>query len=284
MEKEKEDKQNENEADLLDQNFKLDPEPNTTPISQSNKLEGKVALITGGDSGIGKATALLFAANGADIAIAYLDDDKDAKSTQQEIEKLGRECLLIEGDLSKEENCKLAVDKTLEKFSKLDIVVNNVAVQWETDGLEDISAEQLERTFSTNVFSYFWVTKYALPHLKEGSSILNTSSVNAYSGHGRFIDYSATKSAIIGFTRSLAQSVGYKNIRVNAVAPGPIWTELLAKNSPDKKIEDLGHELSLGRAGQPNEVATCFLFLASDDSSYMTGQCLHPNGGDIVNG
>lgn len=261
----------------------LNPEPDTSPKPIEKKLDGKTALITGGDSGIGKAVALLFALHGADIAIAYLDDDTDATRTREEIEAMGRQCLLLEGDLSQEENCKRAVDSTVEKFSRLDIVVNNAAVQWETDNFEDITTEQLERTFRTNVFSFFWVTKYALPHLKEGSAIVNTSSVNAYGGHGRLIDYSSTKSAIIGFTRSLAHSVGHRGIRVNAVAPGPIWTQLLAADSPDQELSDLGHELPLGRAGQPNEVATCFLFLASDDSSYMTGQCLHPNGGEVVN-
>lgn len=261
----------------------LNPEPDTSPRPIEKKLDGKVALITGGDSGIGKAVALLFALHGADIAIAYLNDDSDALVTQQEIEQMGRKCLLVEGDLSKEENCKQAVNKTLVKFSRLDVVVNNAAVQWETDNFEDLSTEQLERTFYTNVFSFFWICKYALPHLKEGSSIINTSSVNAYSGHGKLIDYSATKSAIIGFTRSLAHSIGHRRIRVNTVAPGPIWTQLLAADSPDQKLSDLGHELPLGRAGQPNEVATCFLFLASSDASYMTGQCLHPNGGEVVN-
>ncbi|OJV87219.1 MAG: NAD(P)-dependent oxidoreductase [Bacteroidia bacterium 44-10] len=259
------------------------PVPHTEPVKQENKLEGKVALITGGDSGIGKATALLFAANGADIAIAYLSETDDAKATQKEIRQMGRECLLIKGDLSKESNCKKAVAKTIEKFSRLDILVNNAALHWEKDSLEEISTEQWERTFVNNVFSYFWVTKYALTHLKEGAAIVNTSSVTAYRGSTKLIDYSATKGAIVSFTRSLAQNLAPRKIRVNAVAPGPIWTPLIASTFDKEKVAGFGSETPLGRAGEPNEVATCFLFLASGDSSYMSGQCLHPNGGEIVN-
>lgn len=259
------------------------PVPHTEPVKQENKLEGKVALITGGDSGIGKATALLFAANGADIAIAYLSETDDAKATQKEIRQMGRECLLIKGDLSKESNCKKAVAKTIEKFSRLDILVNNAALHWEKDSLEEISTEQWERTFVNNVFSYFWVTKYALTHLNEGAAIVNTSSVTAYRGSAKLIDYSATKGAIVSFTRSLAQNLAPRKIRVNAVAPGPIWTPLIASTFDKEKVAGFGSETPLGRAGEPNEVATCFLFLASGDSSYMSGQCLHPNGGEIVN-
>lgn len=263
---------------------KLKPESITTPMQQVNKLLGKVALITGGDSGIGKATALLFAENGADIVIAYLSETEDAKETQKEIKEKGRKCYIIKGDLSKESNCKRAVQKTVDKLSKIDILVNNIALHWETESLENISSEQLIQTFYNNVFSYFWVTKYSLPHLKEGSSIINTSSVTAYRGSAKLIDYSATKGAIISFTRSLAQSLVEKNIRVNAVAPGPIWTPLIASTFDEDKTAKFGSDAPMGRAGQPNEVAPSFLFLASDDSSYITGQCLHPNGGEIVNG
>lgn len=263
---------------------KLKPESITTPMQQVNKLFGKVALITGGDSGIGKATALLFAENGADIVIAYLSETEDAKETQKEIKEKGRKCYIIKGDLSKESNCKRAVQKTVDKLSKIDILVNNIALHWETESLENISSEQLIQTFYNNVFSYFWVTKYSLPHLKEGSSIINTSSVTAYRGSAKLIDYSATKGAIISFTRSLAQSLVEKNIRVNAVAPGPIWTPLIASTFDEDKTAKFGSDAPMGRAGQPNEVAPSFLFLASDDSSYITGQCLHPNGGEIVNG
>ena len=263
---------------------KLNPEADTSPVPQINKLLGKVALITGGDSGIGKATALLFAENGADIVIAYLSESEDAKETQKEIKEMGRKCYIIKGDLSKESNCKRAVQVTIDKLSKLDILVNNIALHWEIEGLENISTDQLVRTFSNNVFSYFWVTKYALAHMKEGGSIINTSSVTAYRGSAKLIDYSATKGAIISFTRSLAQSLVEKKIRVNAVAPGPIWTPLIASTFDEKKIAKFGSDAPMERAGQPNEVAPSFLFLASDDSSYITGQCLHPNGGEIVNG
>lgn len=262
---------------------KMKPEPESAPKEINNKLKGKVALITGGDSGIGKATALLFASHGADIAIAYLSETEDAETTKKEIEETGRQCLLIKGDLSKESNCKKAMDRTIAKFSKLDILINNAALHWESEKIEDITTEQFERTFYTNVFSYFWVTKYAMPHLKKGSAIVNTTSVTAYRGSPKLIDYSATKGAIISFTRSLAMNLAPKNIRVNAVAPGPIWTPLIASSFDKKKVSEFGSDTPLGRAGEPNEVATCFLFLASDDSSYMSGQCLHPNGGEIVN-
>ncbi|MDD4778351.1 MAG: SDR family oxidoreductase [Fermentimonas sp.] len=261
----------------------LKPVPDTTPVPQTDKLAGKIAFISGGDSGIGKATALLFALNGADIAIVYLSETDDAKTTQKEIREIGRECLLIKTDLSKEANCKKAVEKTIEKFSKIDILVNNSALHWETEGLENISTEQLERTFYNNVFSYFWVTKYALPFLKKGSAIINTASVTAYRGSAHLMDYAASKGAVISFTRSLAQSLTDKEIRVNAVAPGPIWTPLIASSFNEKKVSVFGSDVPMGRAGQPNEVSPCFLFLASDDSSYITGQCLHPNGGEILN-
>lgn len=263
---------------------RMKPEPESTPLDNYKKLDGKVALITGGDSGIGKATALLFASHGADIAIAYLSETEDAESTKKEIEQTGRECLLIKGDLSREANCKKAVDRTIAKFSKLDILINNAALHWESEKIEDITTEQLERTFYTNVFSYFWVTKYAMPHLKKGSVIVNTASVTAYRGSSKLIDYSATKGAIISFTRSLAQNLAPKHIRVNAVAPGPIWTPLIASSFDKKRVSEFGSDTPFGRAGEPNEVATCFLFLASEDSSYMSGQCLHPNGGEIING
>lgn len=262
----------------------MTPEPQSDPVESHLKLKDKVALITGGDSGIGKATALLFAAHGADIAIAYLSETEDANETRWEIEKAGRRCLLIKGDLSREANCRKAVEKTLQHFSRLDILINNAAVHWESEGLEDITTEQLTRTFQTNVFAYFWVTKYALPHLKEGSTIVNTSSVTAYRGSGKLIDYAATKGAVMGFTRSLAQSLAHQKIRVNAVAPGPIWTPLIAASFDKKRVSEFGSDTLFGRAGEPNEVASCFLFLASDDSSYMSGQCLHPNGGEILNG
>ncbi|MEA5070937.1 MAG: SDR family oxidoreductase [Petrimonas sp.] len=263
---------------------KMKPQPESSPKDNHIKLKGKIALVTGGDSGIGKATALLFASHGADIAIAYLSETEDAQTTKKDIEGMGRRCLLIKGDLSKESNCKKAVDRTIGKFSKLDILINNAALHWESEKIEDITTEQFERTFYTNVFSYFWMTKYAMPYLKKGSVIVNTTSVTAYRGSPKLIDYSATKGAILSFTRSLAQNLASRNIRVNAVAPGPIWTPLISSSFDKKRVSEFGSDTPLGRAGEPNEVATCFLFLASEDSSYMTGQCLHPNGGEIING
>ena len=263
---------------------KMKPVPDSTPVESHLKLKEKVALITGGDSGIGKATALLFAAHGADIAIAYLSETDDAKITKKEVEKLGRKCLLIKGNLSREANCKKAVEKTLQTFAKLDILINNAALHWEKERIEDITTEQLERTFYSNFFSYFWVTKFAVPHMKKGSTIVNTTSVTAYRGSPKLIDYSASKGAIVGFTRSLALNLNERGIRVNAVAPGPIWTPLIASTFDKDKVAKFGSDKPMGRAGEPNEVATCFLFLASDDSSYMSGQCLHPNGGEVING
>lgn len=263
---------------------KMKPTPESSPVDSHLKLKDKVALITGGDSGIGKATALLFAAHGADIAIAYLSETDDAEITRGEVEKLGRQCLLIKGDLSVEENCKKAVEKTIRKFSKLDVLINNAALHWEKEKIEDITTEQLERTFYSNFFSYFWVTKYAMRHMKEGSTIVNTTSVTAYRGSPKLIDYAASKGAIVGFTRSLALNLNDRKIRVNMVAPGPIWTPLIASTFDEEKVSKFGSDKPMGRAGEPNEVATCFLFLASDDSSYMSGQCLHPNGGEVING
>ncbi|MEL7600331.1 MAG: SDR family oxidoreductase [Proteiniphilum sp.] len=263
---------------------KMKPVPDSEPLHSNQKLKDKVALITGGDSGIGKATALLLAFHGANIAIAYLSETEDARDTRKEIEEMGRQCLLIKGDLSKEANCRKAVEKTIDRFSQLDILINNAALHWEKEAIEDITTEQLERTFYTNFFSYFWVTKYAMPHLKEGCTIVNTASVTAYRGSPKLIDYAASKGAIVSFTRSLAQNLAAKKIRVNAVAPGPIWTPLIASTFDKEKVAKFGSDKPMGRAGQPNEVATCFLFLVSDDSSYMSGQCLHPNGGEIING
>lgn len=248
------------------------------------KLADKVCLITGGDSGIGKAVALLFAKEGAAIAISYLSEDKDALQTQAEVEALGQSCILIKSDLAKEANCKKTVDKTIKQFGQLDILINNAALHWEADSLEDITTEQLTKTFYANFISYFWVTKYAMQYLKKGSCIINTTSVTAYRGSPKLIDYASTKGAIVSFTRSLAQNLVDKGIRVNAVAPGPIWTPLIAASFDKKKISEFGSDSPMKRAGMPNEVAPCFLFLASDDASYMTGQVLHPNGGEIING
>lgn len=263
---------------------KLSPLPESEPIQQNGKLKGKTAIITGGDSGIGKATALLFAAEGADIVISYLSETSDAKETKKEIETLGRKCILIKGDLGRENNCKKVINETVKNFGKLDILVNNAGIHWESEKIEDISTEQLMKTFHSNFFSVFWLTKYAMKYLKKGSCIINTTSVTAYRGSDRLMDYAATKGAILSFTRSLAANLAQKGIRVNAVAPGPIWTPLIASTLSKKAVSEFGSDTPMKRAGEPNEVATCFLFLASEDSSYMTGQVLHPNGGEIVNG
>ncbi len=263
---------------------KMSPTPIAKlPQKKGGKLEGKVALITGGDSGIGKAVAILLAQEGAKIVISYLNEHADAKETKREVDEYS-ECLILPGDLSKEKNCKQLVKKTLRHFKKLDILINNAALHYETDKLEELSSKQLITTFSTNIYPYFWVTQAALPFMKKGSCIINTSSVTAYRGSDTLIDYAATKGAIVTFTRSLSSNLVKKGIRVNGVAPGPIWTPLIASSFSAKKISKFGSDVPMGRAGEPAEVAPSFLFLASKDSAYMTGQFLHPNGGEIVNG
>lgn len=247
------------------------------------RLQGKVAVITGGDSGIGRAVAVLFAKEGADVVIAYLDEHEDAKQTAGDVRKYGKEALLISADISQEVNCKNIIDKTIEKFKRIDILVNNAAVQYEKENLEDISAEQLEYTFKVNIFSYFHLAKYAIPHMTEGSVIINTASVTAYKGNETLMDYSSTKGAIVSFTRSLSQSLAKKGIRVNAVAPGPVWTPLIVASFDDEKVAEFGKDIPMGRPAQPVEIATCYVFLASREGAFLTGQVLHPNGGSIVN-
>ena len=248
----------------------------------SDKLKGKVALITGGDSGIGRAVAVLYAKEGANVAISYLDEQKDAEKTKQEVEALGQKCLLLPGDISSETFCQEVVQKTVDEFGQLDILVSNAAEQYLEEDWDGIDAARLGSIFSTNVFPMFYFTKAALPHLKEGSSIIITTSINAYKGNGPLLSYSTTKGANLAFLRSLSQRVLEKGIRVNGVAPGPIWTPFIPDAFPAEKVEGFGKQVPMKRPGQPVEVATCFVFLASEDSSYMTGQVLHPNGGVVV--
>jgi NAD(P)-dependent dehydrogenase (short-subunit alcohol dehydrogenase family) len=250
----------------------------------SSKLLDKVALVTGGDSGIGRAVAVAYAREGADVAIVYLNEHEDAQAVEKYVEQEGRRCLSIPGDLGDESFCQQAIQKVIDEFGHLDILVNNAGEQHPQQSIEDITAEQLERTFRTNIFAMFFLTKAAMPHLKQGSSIINTTSVTAYQGSPSLIDYSATKGAIVTFTRSLSRSLVGKGIRVNAVAPGPIWTPLIPSTFPDEKVERFGLQVPMQRAGQPEEVAPSYVFLASTDSSYMSGQVLHVNGGEIING
>lgn len=262
-----------------------------TPISYqsdykgSEKLKDQVAIITGGDSGIGRSVAIYFAKEGADCVIAYLNEHSDAEETKRLIEESGRKCILIAGDIKDENFCKEVVNKCIEKFGKLNILVNNAADQTPQKSIEDITSEQWENTFKTNIFAYFYLTKAAYRYLKMDArnSIINTTSVTAYRGSEYLLDYSATKGAIVSFTRSLALMFTKDKIRVNAVAPGPIWTPLIPATFHEDKVESFGSDVPLKRAGQPCEVAPCFVFLASQDSSYMTGQVLHPNGGEIIN-
>ena len=250
----------------------------------SGKLKGKIALITGGASGIGKAVAILFAKEGAQVAINYYKGEEDAKDTEDLIKKYGGEVLLIQGDISEETVCRQLVEKTVARFGRIDILVNNAGTQHHTESIEDIKTEDLIRTFQVNVFAMIWITQSALPHMPKGSSIINTTSVTAYQGHGQLLDYSATKGAIVAFTRSLSASLAGKEIRVNGVAPGPIWTPLAMSSFDKESNKHHGEDTPLQRAGEPVEVAPSYLFLASKDASYMTGQVLHPNGGSIING
>ena len=264
----------------------MDPPPVSVPehYRGSGKLEGRRALVTGGDSGIGRAVSVLFAIEGADVATLYLDEHDDAEETARLVEEHGRRCVPIPCDIREERHCRTAVDRTTEALGGLDVLVNHAGEQHPPNSFEDISEHQLERTFRTNVFSVFFLTKAALPHLGEGSAIVNTTSVTAYEGNPSLVDYSATNGAIVSFTRALSNQLAEKGIRVNAVAPGPVWTPLIPATFPAEKVETFGDHVPLGRAGQPAEIAPSYVFLASDDSSFMTGQTLHPNGGSVVNG
>ena len=260
------------------------PKSGTSDYLGSGKLRDRVALITGADSGIGRAVAVLYAKEGADISIVYLNEHKDARETKRLVEEQGRQCLLIAGDIGNEGFCRAAVSQTRRELGKIDILVNNAAEQHPQESITKITSRQLEKTFRTNIFSMFYLTKAVMPHFRDGGNIINCASVTAYQGSPELLDYSATKGAIVAFTRSLSQALASKKIRVNAVAPGPIWTPLIPATFPANEVATFGSDTPLGRAGEPEEVATAFVFLASDDSSYFTGQVLHPNGGRVVNG
>lgn len=249
----------------------------------TGKLKDKVAVITGGDSGIGKAVAIAYAKEGAKIAIIYLDEHEDANETKKIIEEKGSSCLLISGDIGEEQFCGEAVDKIIKQYNKIDILVNNAGEQHPQNSIEDITKEQLEKTFKTNIFSMFYLTKAVMPYLSTGSTIINTTSVTAYKGHKTLIDYSASKGAIVSFTRSLSLSLASRNIRVNAVAPGPIWTPLIPSSFSAVEVGKFGSNTNLGRPGQPVELAQDYLFLACNDSSYISGQTVHINGGEVLN-
>lgn len=265
--------------------YKMRPKPEVEkPTQMPGKFAGKVVLITGGDSGIGQAIAVAFAQEGADVVAVYLKEHADAKETKRLVEEKGQDCLLIAGDVGDETFCKKAVQKALKTFGKLNILVNNAAEQHPQKKIEDISRLQLEKTFRTNIFSMFYMVKASIKALEKSQGvILNTTSVTAYRGSPHLLDYSATKGAIVAFTRSLALALAEKKIRVNGVAPGPIWTPLIPSTFPAAKVKKFGSDVPLKRAGEPSEVAPCYVFLASDEASYITGQVLHPNGGEIVN-
>ncbi len=262
---------------------KMHPRPDYTPKYPGvGKLNNKVALITGGDSGIGRAVAVAMAREGAKIAIVYLDEHKDANETHEMVVREGSEAITLAGDVGDESFCCAAIETTLAQFGRIDILVNNAAEQHETDDPREIKAEQIERTFRTNIFSFFYMAKYALAHMEKGACIINTASVTAYEGHRTLLDYSATKGAIVSFTRSLSEALIDDGIRVNAVAPGPIWTPLIPASFEAKHVAKHGASTPMHRPGQPNEVSPCYVFLASDDASYISGQVLHPNGGKVV--
>ena len=266
--------------------YKMKPEPQYDNYKPgSGKLQNKKCIITGGDSGIGRAVAIAFAKEGADVAIIYLNEKTDATHTAKIIEEqYHKKCVIIAADISKEKQCISAVQRILKKFDTIDVLVNNAATHYPSEKIEDITTEQLTKTFSINIFSMFWITKAVLPKMKEGSSIINTSSVTAYRGSGGLLDYSSTKGAIVSFTRSLSANLIDRSIRVNGVAPGPVWTPLIVSSFTPDKVKTFGTDAPMKRAGQPMEIAPAYVFLASDDASYITGQFIHVNGGEIING
>lgn len=276
--------QHQNKQPGIESEMKPLPVYESASYKAAGKLKGKTAIITGGDSGIGRAAAVAYAKEGANVAIVYLNEHEDAKTTKEAVEKAGVKCLLVAGDVGDEAFCKGVIDQTIKEFGKLDILVNNAAEQHVQQKLEDITSEQLAVTFRTNVFSMFYLTAAALPHLKASSSIINTASITAYHGNPTLIDYSATKGAIVSFTRALAVNLAGQGIRVNGVAPGPIWTPLIPSTFDDQSVATFGSDTPMKRPGQPHELAAAYVYLACDDSSYMSGQMLHINGGEVVNG
>jgi len=264
---------------------KMQPRPRSKmrEYRGSGRLEGQVALVTGGDSGIGRAVAIAFAREGADVAIVYLDEHADAQETAREVERLERRCTAIAADLADADACRRVVEEAVQSLGRLDILVNNAAMQVKQDRFEDITADQLERTFRTNVYSMFYLTRHALGQMQRGARIINTASVTAYRGSPHLVDYASTKGAIVAFTRSLALSLVERGIRVNAVAPGPVWTPLIASSFSPEEVAKFGSDVPLGRPAEPDEIAPCFVFLAAEDSAFFVGQVLHPNGGEIIN-
>ncbi len=260
----------------------MKPRPSPERARQDDRLEGKAAIITGGDSGIGRAVAIAFAQAGADVAVIYLDEHQDAEETASRVEQHGRRCLLLAGDVREDDFCRTAVKRAVAELGRLDILVNNAAVQFPQEDFTAIDNDQLENTFRTNIFSYFYMTRAALAHLREGAAIVNTTSVTAYRGSAHLVDYAATKGAIVGFTRALSKNLLPRGIRVNAVAPGPVWTPLIAASFEPDYVAQFGGHVPMERAAEPEEIAPSYVFLASDDASFMTGQVLHPNGGEVV--
>jgi NAD(P)-dependent dehydrogenase (short-subunit alcohol dehydrogenase family) len=260
------------------------PQDQMQNYKTAQRLKGKVAVITGGDSGIGRATAIGCAKEGADVAIIYLEEHEDAEFTKTKIEECGKKALLIPADIRGLTACKKAIEEIMEAFGRIDVLCNNAAEQHPQEDIKDISEEQLLKTFQTNIFSMFYMVQCSLPHMHQGSAIINVASITAYAGNPTLLDYSSTKGAIVAFTRSLSQSLIEKSIRVNAVAPGPVWTPLIPSTFPPEKVATFGQQVPMKRAGQPDEVAPAIIFLASDDASYITGQTIHVNGGEIVNG
>ncbi|GGD54394.1 SDR family oxidoreductase [Paenibacillus nasutitermitis] len=276
--------QHQNTQPGLESKMTPSPQFESSALKAAGKLQGKVAIISGADSGIGRAVAVAFAKEGADVAVLYLNETSDAETTKQYVEETGRRCIIRDGDIGDPNYCRQAVEDTVKELGRLDIVVNNAAEQHPQDKIEQIIPQQLERTFKTNIFGMFYLIQAAMPHLKSGSTIVNTTSVTAYKGSPSLLDYSATKGAIVAFTRSLSLNLANQGIRVNAIAPGPIWTPLIPSTFDEQKVAQFGTDVPLKRPGQPEELAPAYVYLASEDSSYMSGQVLHINGGEIVNG